>query len=225
MLNKEEFKKAIIDAIDERNILKHPFYQKWNEGRLTREELREYSKQYYRFVENFPLFVSSVHSNCIDKDVRKMIMENLADEEGFKSNSINHPQLWLNFCKALDVDEKTIDETKISKGVESMINGFYELCKNGDYKIGLAALLSYEYQIPEVSKVKIEGLAKYYNIALPEAIEFFTVHQKADIFHSRDEMNVLLENCTNENDQKNVLDTINKGTSLYWQMLDNIYTN
>jgi pyrroloquinoline quinone (PQQ) biosynthesis protein C len=54
----------------------------------------------------------------------------------------------------------------------------------------------------------------------PEDIEFFTVHEQADIYHSRDEMNALLEQCKTEEDQNNAIDAIKKSTALYWQMLD-----
>ena len=47
MLPKELFTAAIEKILEDKSILKHPFYQKWTEGRLTLGELREYSKQYY----------------------------------------------------------------------------------------------------------------------------------------------------------------------------------
>ena len=42
-------------AIAERAMLTHPFYQAWEEGVLTREQLRTYAKQYFHHVEAFPL--------------------------------------------------------------------------------------------------------------------------------------------------------------------------
>ena len=224
MLSKEKFREVIKTAIEEKSILKHPFYQKWNEGKLTINELREYAKQYYHFVENFPMFVSSVHSNCSDFKVRQMLVENLADEEGFKTNVSDHPALWMNFCKALGLDEKEVLETKPGEHAEKMVNGFYELTKSPDYKIGLAALLAYEFQIPEVCRIKIEGLNKFYGVNKPEDIEFFTVHEQADIYHSRDELDALLEQCKTDDDQKNTVVTIKKSTALYWQMLDGVYS-
>jgi pyrroloquinoline-quinone synthase len=225
MLNKTEFKERIAKAIDEKSILKHPFYQKWNEGKLSKEELAEYSKQYFHFVKHFPMFVSAVHSNCAEPAIRKMLLENLADEEGFKTNIPDHPSLWENFCSALDVKPEDLENTGINPGVASMVNGFYDFCKNEDYKTGLAALLSYEYQIPEVSRVKIDGLAKHYNISSPAAIEFFTVHEKADVHHSGDELNVLLNYCSSREEQDKVIDTVQKGVNLYWKMLDGLYVN
>ena len=41
-------------AIAEKNLLKHPFYQDWQAGKLSRESLQLYAAQYYRHVEAFP---------------------------------------------------------------------------------------------------------------------------------------------------------------------------
>ena len=51
-----------LDArIEQHKMLNHPFYQTWTMGKLTREALREYAKQYYHFVQAFPTLVSATH--------------------------------------------------------------------------------------------------------------------------------------------------------------------
>src|SRR5260370_14988582 len=53
MANKELL--ARIDAaIAEKSLLKHPFYQDWQAGKLSREALQLYAAQYYQHVEAFP---------------------------------------------------------------------------------------------------------------------------------------------------------------------------
>jgi pyrroloquinoline-quinone synthase len=224
-MKREKFRNKIIELIESKSVLKHPFYLKWNEGSLCMDELQEYAKQYHKFVEHFPMFVSSVHSNCSEPEVRKLVMENLADEEGFKTGVPEHPELWINFCRALGVDRDSVLKTDSVQEVKNMIEGFYKFCRDSDYRIGVAALLAYEYQIPEVSRIKIEGLKKYYGINSQDAIEFFTVHQTADIYHRVAELNVLLDKCTTEEDQQKALSVIERATGLYWKMLDGVYVN
>jgi pyrroloquinoline-quinone synthase len=225
MLNKEQFISAIDKILDQRSILKHPFYRKWNEGKLSLGELQEYAKQYYYFVQNFPMFVSAVHSNCPDPEIRKMLVENIADEDGFKTNTSGHPALWLNFCKSLGISEKEMENSEPNDAVRDMVDSFYALCRSKNFRIGLGALLGYEKQIPEVSKVKIDGLKKCYNIDSKKAIEFFTVHQHADIYHSKAELDALIKSCTTEPEQSMALQSIEKSASYYWRMLDGIYVN
>ena len=45
MLSKEKFVEEVDSTIKKRSLLDHPFYQKWNEGKLTLNELQEYAKQ------------------------------------------------------------------------------------------------------------------------------------------------------------------------------------
>ena len=91
---------TIETRIQERHLLKHPFYQAWSAGTLTLPALREYSKQYYRQVEAFPTYVSAVHANCPVLPVRQQLLENLIEEE---RGAEHHPELWLRFAEALGV--------------------------------------------------------------------------------------------------------------------------
>src|SRR4030095_9244840 len=223
MLTKEQLVNEIDKILEEKSILKHPFYQRWNEGKLTLGELKEYSKQYYHFVKNFPMFVSSVHSNCPNPEIRKMLVENIADEDGYKTGVSNHPALWISFANALGVSEKEADSAEISNEVKQSVNKFYELCRSNNYLSGLAALYGYEKQIPEVSAVKIEGLKKFYNIVSEKAIEFFDVHREADIHHSKAELDAILNSCRSNEDQEIVLKAAETSANLYWQILDGVY--
>jgi len=220
-----DLKNQIEEIIKEKNILDHPFYQKWNEGTLTKPQLQEYAKQYYKFVEHFPRFVSSVHSNCGDKAVRKLLLENLADEEGYKTNIEDHPRLWLNFCEALNVSESEVKGTAALPETQEMVDGFYELCRDQDYLKGVACLLSYEQQVPEVSKTKIAGLKKFYDLSNDKDIEFFTVHKEADIHHSREELDIILNNAKTEEEKEQIRASVEKGASLLWKLLDGVYNN
>ena len=46
--------------IEERSLLNHPFYQAWSDGKLTREALTGYSKEYYQLVKAVPIFMTQL---------------------------------------------------------------------------------------------------------------------------------------------------------------------
>ena len=49
------FSKKLGAKLDKYHLLKHPFYQiYWNEGKLTREIIKDYAEQYYQHVKAFP---------------------------------------------------------------------------------------------------------------------------------------------------------------------------
>src|ERR1043166_3474509 len=59
----KEFIAQLDATIKQNQMLDHPFYQAWNMGKLSREALREYAKQYYHFVQAFPTLLSATHAN------------------------------------------------------------------------------------------------------------------------------------------------------------------
>ena len=92
----------IADEVDrmiqEKSLLKHPFYQAWQRGELTLDTLRHYAGQYYQHVLAFPQYVSAAHATCPDQRDRQELLENLIEEE---RGDENHPELWLRFAEGV----------------------------------------------------------------------------------------------------------------------------
>src|SRR5215467_15758342 len=112
---------ALETRIQERHLLKHPFYQAWSAGALSLSALQEYSKQYYRQVEAFPTYVSAVHANCPHLPVRQQLLENLLEEE---RGADNHPELWLRFAGALGVHRNDVTSAAPLPEISALIQTF-----------------------------------------------------------------------------------------------------
>ncbi len=187
-MNREEFLTAMDALIAENHLLKHPFYQLWSQGKLTRENLREYAISYYPHVAAFPTYVSGVHSGCEDSVLRQALLENLIEEE---RGAENHPALWRRFAAALGAAPSDLSSTPRTREVADAIAEFRHSTRDGSVAEGLAALYAYESQIPEVSKTKREGLGAFYGIVDEEATRFFSVHEEADVWHRQVEREAL----------------------------------
>ncbi|HEY8271641.1 MAG TPA: CADD family putative folate metabolism protein [Pseudobdellovibrionaceae bacterium] len=172
----------ITSLIQTFHLLKHPFYQKWMAGELTQENLQNYTLQYYPHVKAFPRFVSAIHSHCEDLHSRKILLENLLDEEGYP-NALPHPQLWKDFGQGLGLEDSDFEQKPIGPKAQEMVECFDRLTKKS-YASGLGALYAYESQIPEIAAAKIQGLKERYQIEDPATLAFFTVHETADKYHS-----------------------------------------
>ena len=174
---------AIDSKVAERAMLKHPFYQAWTEGRLPLDTLRSYARQYFHHVEAFPRAVSAVHSACSDRDGRRMLAENLAEEEGVGADKQDHASLWLMFACGLGESEEAVRAQALNAQTHSLIDTFRRLA-NHSFAAGLGALYAYESQFPAVASAKIEGLVERYGIEDEETLRFFRVHETADVEHS-----------------------------------------
>jgi len=175
---------SAIDAkVNARAMLKHPFYQAWTEGRLPLDTLRAYSRQYFHHVEAFPRAVSSVHANCPDREGRRMLADNLAEEEGIGEGKQDHASLWLMFAAGLGENEDGVRAQALNAETQALIDTFRALSRRS-YAAGLGALYAYESQFPGVASAKIEGLIDRYGIEDEPTLRFFRVHESADVEHS-----------------------------------------
>ncbi|MEC7136950.1 MAG: CADD family putative folate metabolism protein [Pseudomonadota bacterium] len=191
------FSKELNKKLDQYHLLNHPFYKSWNEGKLTREIIKDYAEQYYQHVKAFPRYISATHSLCEDIEKRKILLENLQDEE---NPDADHPKLWKNFALAMGADKEKIETVDQEKFTKEMIKNFFKQGRSS-YAEGLASLYTYERQIPEIADTKIKGLKKYYGVNSKEGLEFFEAHKAADVIH-RKECEKLLDGLTQEEQLK-----------------------
>ena len=212
------FSKQLNKKLDQYHLLNHPFYKSWNEGKLTREIIKDYAEQYYQHVKAFPRYISATHSLCDDIEKRKILLENLNDEE---NKDADHPKLWKNFAMEMGADSEKIEEVKVDQFTQDLINNFF---KNGrsTYAEGLASLYTYERQIPEIAETKIQGLKKFYGVSSDKGLEFFEAHKRADVYH-REECEKLLDGLSKE--EQGIAEKAALSTAKYlWNFLSGIAT-
>lgn len=214
-----QFETDLLAAVMEYSMLKHPFYVAWTEGRLSREVLAEYAKQYYAHVRAFPTYVSGVHSHCDDVSIRQELLENLIEEE---RGAENHPELWLRFAEGLGVAREDVKAAELLPATKDSVNRLQSLTQSEDYRAGLAALLAYEAQIPEVAQTKREGLKSFYGIDDERAVSFFRVHESIDVLHQQVEMQILKEQCQTEAQRGGAITAARASAKALWNFLDGV---
>lgn len=218
-IDSQAFLNALDATIAQHSMLKHKFYLLWNEGKLTMPMLREYAKQYYAQVRNFPAYVSAVHSHSDDLDVRRLLLENLMEEE---HGVDNHPELWLRFTDGLGVSRGEVGSTKLLPHTVESVKALKQLTQHENFLVGLAALYAYESQIPEVSRTKREGLKQFYGLDDARAVSFFSVHEVADIEHRQVERDLLAQHCTTPEAREQVLQAASNAAKALWHFLDGV---
>jgi pyrroloquinoline-quinone synthase len=217
--NSMSFESRLLAAVKEFDMLCHPFYVAWSEGRLTKEILGDYAKQYYAHVNAFPTYVSAVHSHCDSPSARRELLENLIEEE---RGDENHPELWLRFAEGLGVDRAEVLHAELLPSTKESVNRLKSLTHSDDYRVGLAALVAYESQIPAVAKTKREGLKSFYGIEKERAVSFFRVHESIDVLHNQIEMRMLQDSCADTESQERAIASAREGAKALWTFLDGI---
>ncbi|BAE80789.1 coenzyme PQQ synthesis protein C [Chlamydia felis Fe/C-56] len=201
--------------IQEKHMLNHPFYMKWSRGELTKEQLQTYAKDYYLHIKAFPRYLSSLHSRCDNLEARKLLLDNLMDEE---TGHPNHIDLWKNFAYALGVTEEELENHIPSAAAQKKVDTFLRWCTGDSLSAGISALYTYESQIPAVAETKISGLKQYFGFTAPEDYEYFTVHQDVDVRHSREERELI--QALQNNDGNKVLQASKEVCDALYDFLD-----
>ncbi len=187
-MTREEFLDALDALVAEKHLLKHPFYWLWTQGRLTKENLREYAISYYPHVAAFPTYVSGVHAGCEDAALRQELLENLIEEE---RGPENHPALWRRFAAALGAAE-----SDLSAAAAHARGG------RGDRRVppldaggldGRRPGRALRVRVPDPRDLEDEarGPRLVLRNRRPRRDRFFTVHEKADVWHRQVEREAL----------------------------------
>ena len=135
------FLEAVDSLVADKHLLKHPFYVLWTEGKLTAADLRQYAVSYYPHVAAFPRYVSAVHAQSPDADLRQELLENLIEEE---RGETNHPALWRRFAGAMGARSEDLSPEARTSEVHALVETFLDATRNGSVAEGLAALYAYE---------------------------------------------------------------------------------
>jgi pyrroloquinoline-quinone synthase len=134
---------------------------------------------------------------CEDIEKRKILLENLQDEE---NKDADHPRLWKDFATEMGADPEKIETVKQEDFTKNMIDNFFKQGR-ASYAEGLASLYTYERQIPEIAETKIQGLKNHYGCSSKKGLEFFEAHKSADVHH-RAECEKLLDGLSKEEQKK-----------------------
>jgi pyrroloquinoline-quinone synthase len=171
--------KKIDSIIEQKSLLKHPFYQMWSDGKLSIDSLAGYSKEYFQMVKAVPSFVGQI-AKFAPSELVEEIKANQEEEA-------EHLQPWENFAASLGVNEVS-NYSGLPKTNEA-VSELSELITS--LEAGAASMYAFEKEIPKISHTKLDGLAKFYSITSDDATEYFRLHMEADIRHAATWANIL----------------------------------
>jgi pyrroloquinoline-quinone synthase len=167
-----------IDAeVEKRSLLKHPFYQMWSEGKLTVDHLQGYSMEYFHLVKAVPVFVQNIASSNTDASIASEIDGNMKEEA-------EHIEPWMRFAGALGVSVNELTNYAGAPRTNEAVSKMMTLSRL-PFEEAVAAMYAFEAELPKISRSKIDGLVKFYGLEGKEALNYFQIHEEADIRHAQ----------------------------------------
>lgn len=187
-----------LDAVRDRwNVLRHPFYRRWECGELTREDLAYYAGEYRHAVVALAGLAK-----------RSSSPEHAAEEAA-------HVTLWGAFAHSLDADLDRPARPETLACVDAWEAAADEL-------EGVAALYAIEATQPEVSQTKLDGLVSHYGFEPGSAgTAYFELHSERDHDHAAASKRVLAERALPE-DEDRLVAAAERALAGNWTLLDGV---
>jgi pyrroloquinoline-quinone synthase len=182
----QEFFQQLDARIARFDLLCHPFYKAWSAGELSRDDLREYARDYYHHVNAFPTYLAELSMRLEESELRRAVLANLADEKGCDDTTGNNPEhseLWLDFAEGMGTSRNLRGHEPVAE-IKNLTTFFHGVASEGTPEEALAAFYAYESQVPRVAAEKARGLREMY-AADNKTCEYFTLHSIADVHHSQ----------------------------------------
>ncbi len=202
--------KQIDQIIEEKSLLKHPFYEMWSDGKLELESLKGYSKEYYQLVKQVPQFMEPL-VNDATPEMKDELIQNMKEEA-------EHIPLWEKFAGSMGISESELQGYQGLEKTNKAVSNLDSLMNS--YDNGACAMYAFEKEIPQVSQTKLEGLKEFYGIDTKDATEYFEEHMTADIRHAASWEKVI--NDTKLDDSL-MLSTAQKSVDAQNLLLDSCY--
>jgi pyrroloquinoline-quinone synthase len=205
---------AVSEAVWERieesrarhNVLEHPFYVRWSAGELSREELARYAGQYRHATEALARLCEETAQVAPDGR-RDEIAAHATEEEA-------HVGLWDDFVEAAggEIGAEPTPETAECVTAWTAPEG---------YLAQLARMYAIESGQPEISRIKREGLSRFYGIDGGQGSEYFRVHEEADHAHA-EESRRLIEEALAPKDEDALVEAAESAFRANWRLLDGV---
>ena len=200
----------IDQIIEERSLLKHPFYEMWSDGKLEFNSLAGYSKEYFQLVKHVPKFMEPLVNSAPD---------NMKDELIFNMNEeIEHIELWKKFAQSMQISNQELSDYQGLKKTNDAVSNLSSLMNS--FSLGACAMYAFEKEIPKISEIKLQGLKEFYGLDSKNTTEYFEEHMEADIRHAASWRKIIEE--SNEDEGK-IIQTVTKSVSAQNLLLDSCF--
>jgi pyrroloquinoline-quinone synthase len=175
----------------------HPYLQAMREGDFPNVDLafKDFAFQYGLYSTTFTRYVSAVIKNLSNTEHKKILLANLAEEQG-DTHDVDlppdvlasvvgqpHTNLYRRFQKALGIDA---DYCKTAQQCQTSLlwsQQFLQLCKINEC-VGVGAIgIGTELIVSRIYDQILEGLKTHSNLTMTQRV-FFDLHSQCDEEHA-----------------------------------------
>ncbi len=220
----------IIAIRDKWHTKNHPLFTTLATGELDLRILGIHQANHLKYVELALESFGILYARG-PAEIRKMCVENLAEEEGIIAQTEvgeephEHIDMIYNFCTAAGLTREEIDATEMTPAWWGRTLYYRHLSAVEPIGVVLAAFYTQEGQQPQLNnEVTIPALTTHYGFERDsDAIEFFVAHELADQEHSQRQLDTAVKYINTPELEDRALYCAEKMCRLRWASATDLY--
>ena len=223
LLNEQEFRIALEDAIKGREAKNASFSQAWANGELTREHFARWAENHYHYVGPFADYLAYIYGNAPETatDAKDFLLQNMYEEE---VSDVRHTDLLIRFGEACGTTRERIEDPRNMNPVTRGLQGWcYATAIREHFAVATAALVvGLESQVPVIYAKTTPPLIEKYGFTEEEA-EFFELHITSDEVHGERGYQIVLDHATTPELQQRCIQVVQDGAEMRFAYTKSLY--
>lgn len=195
LMNRDEFRTALEQAIAGKSANKSPFSIAWATGKLSRAHLSRWAENHFHYVGPFADYLACVYNRMPAKfqEAKDFLLQNMYEEE---IGGDRHTDLLIRFAEACGTTrERVMDEENMSPTTRALQSWCYCVAMREDPIVAVAGLVvGLESQVPSIYRRQTPTLREKYGFS-DEEVEFFDLHIVSDEIHGERGYQIVLEHA------------------------------
>jgi pyrroloquinoline-quinone synthase len=195
LMNHDEFRAALENAIKGRSANKSPFSIAWASGKLSRAHLARWAENHYHYVGPFADYLGYVYARMPAhyQEAKDFLLANMYEEE---IGGDRHTDLLIRFAEACGTTrERVKDDNNMSATTRALQSWCYAVAMREDPIVAVAGLVvGLESQVPSIYRRQTPTLREKYGFT-DEQVEFFDLHIVSDEIHGERGYQIVLEHA------------------------------
>jgi pyrroloquinoline-quinone synthase len=219
----------IIDlqqTLQERHPRPHPVRQLLLTGQLTKEQLQGWARNLFHEFRNIHRFFGVRYQKCPIPELRRMLIENMIEEEGEDMIGRTHPshaELWVRFGEGIGIARDDMLRYEPLPGIRAALEMYVSLVQQSHWAVAIGTGLVFEGGGPKRMKEEREALEHYYAWIPPRALDFFRVHEYHDEGHGDFCVDVIRKHCMEDHLQNEMREAVKNRSDIMWLQNESIY--
>src|SRR3954452_23660750 len=195
LMNPDQFRTALEQAIQGRAATKAPFSIAWASGKLSRAHLARWAENHYHYVGPFADYLAYIYGRTPDTmtEAKDFLLANMYEEE---IGGDRHTDLLIRFGEACGTTRERIENPdNMSATTRGLQSWCYAVAMREDPVVAVAGLVvGLESQVPSIYRKQTPTLREKYKFT-DEEVEFFDLHIVSDEIHGERGYQIVLEHA------------------------------